>query len=199
MQEHIKVYTDYKSLEYFMTTKQLTARQVCWAEFLSEYYFQIMYRTGKSNAKADALIYRDYKITVQNDIKQEYRTRAFLSEDQVDPQICKERCQEVLIITSRDGPESSEMVPLQETIALTDRLLKANQEATSLEAMQAQARRSEGNFILEDSLLLFEDRLVVPTGSENLVTELIKEAHTQISTAYPGRDKTYYLLRPCYY
>jgi transposase InsO family protein len=46
---------------------------------------------------------------------------------------------------------------------------------------------------------LFEDRLVVPTGGENLVTELIKEAHTQISIAHPGRDKTYYLLRPRYY
>jgi hypothetical protein len=70
------------------------------------------------------------------------------------------------------------MAPLLETMALTDRLLKANREATSLEAMRAQARRSEGNFTLEDGLLLFEDRLVVPTGGENLVTDLIKEAHT---------------------
>ena len=51
----IKIFTDHKSLEYFMTTKQLTARQARWAEALSEYYFQIMYRTGTSNVKADAL------------------------------------------------------------------------------------------------------------------------------------------------
>jgi transposase InsO family protein len=127
----------------------------------------------------------------------------------VDPQIRKELDLEVSTISSPnrpgsltgvlDVPDSAELVPLQETIALTDRLLKANQEATSLEALQAQACRSEGSFILEDGLLLFEDRLVVPTGSENLVTELIKEAYTQISTAHPGRDKTYHLLHPRYY
>jgi hypothetical protein len=106
---------------------------------------------------------------------------------------------EVLIVTSRDGPERSEIAPLQEALSRTDRLLKANRQATSLEALRVQARRSKGNFILEDRLLLFEDRLVVPTGGDNLVTELIKEAHMQISTVYPGRDKTYYLLCPCYY
>ena len=31
----VKVLTDHKSLEYFMTTKTLTRRQARWAEFLS--------------------------------------------------------------------------------------------------------------------------------------------------------------------
>ena len=50
-----QIYTDHKALEYFMTTKQLTGRQARWAEALSEYYFTIMYRSGKQNTKADAL------------------------------------------------------------------------------------------------------------------------------------------------
>jgi hypothetical protein len=83
-----------------MTTKQLTARQARWAEFLSEYNFQIMYRTGKSNTKADALTRRNNETTAQDNVKQEYRTCAFLSEDQVDPQIRKELELEVLTISS---------------------------------------------------------------------------------------------------
>ena len=27
--QRVKIYTDYKALEYFMTTKQLTSRQAC--------------------------------------------------------------------------------------------------------------------------------------------------------------------------
>ena len=42
-----QIYTDHKALEYFMTTKQLTERQAQWAEALSEYYFIIMYWSGK--------------------------------------------------------------------------------------------------------------------------------------------------------
>ena len=34
---------------------------------------------------------------------------------------------------------------------------------------------------------------------DNLPTALIKEAHDQVSTAHPGQDKTYHLLRPRYF
>ena len=54
----VKIFTDHKSLEYFMTTKKLTRRQARWAEFLSEFNFVITYRTGKQNEKADALTRR---------------------------------------------------------------------------------------------------------------------------------------------
>ena len=54
----IQVLTDHKSLEYFMTTKKLTRRQARWAEFLAGYNFQVTYRPGKQNDKADALTRR---------------------------------------------------------------------------------------------------------------------------------------------
>uniref|UniRef100_A0A183CNF3 RNA-directed DNA polymerase n=1 Tax=Globodera pallida TaxID=36090 RepID=A0A183CNF3_GLOPA len=47
--------TDHKNLEYFMTSKVLTKRQNRWAVFLSEFNFQIKYRAGGLNGKADAL------------------------------------------------------------------------------------------------------------------------------------------------
>jgi hypothetical protein len=49
------VYTDHKNLEYFTTTKVLNRRQARWAEPLSTFDFQIVYRKGTSNGKPDAL------------------------------------------------------------------------------------------------------------------------------------------------
>lgn len=51
----VKVLTDHKGLEYFMSSKKLTPRQVRWAKFLFEFNFVISYQTGKKNDKAHAL------------------------------------------------------------------------------------------------------------------------------------------------
>ena len=52
------VYSDHKNLSYFMTTKKLNRRQVRWAELLASYNFQIHYRKGSKNGRADALSQR---------------------------------------------------------------------------------------------------------------------------------------------
>jgi len=49
------VYTDYKNLEYFNTTKVLTRRQAHWAEDLAVYKFKVIYRPGLKNTKHDDL------------------------------------------------------------------------------------------------------------------------------------------------
>ena len=51
----VMVYTDYKNQEYFTTSKVLNRRQVCWAQEVAEYEFEIAYRPGSSNGKPDAL------------------------------------------------------------------------------------------------------------------------------------------------
>jgi hypothetical protein len=50
--------TDHKNLEYFMTKKLLKHRQARWSEFLTRFDYEIVYRPGKSNGKADALTSR---------------------------------------------------------------------------------------------------------------------------------------------
>ena len=54
----IKVLSDHKNLEYFMTTKQLNRRQAHWAEYLSRFDFKIHYRPGRLGTKPDALTRR---------------------------------------------------------------------------------------------------------------------------------------------
>ncbi|MGB2685899.1 MAG: pol polyprotein, partial [Olleya sp.] len=51
----VQVWTDHKNLIYWTTTKMLTRRQVRWTETLAAYNFQIAYRKGSENARADAL------------------------------------------------------------------------------------------------------------------------------------------------
>ena len=58
VEDPIRVITDHKNLEYFMTTKQLNRRQARWAEFLSEFNFRITYRPGRLGTKPDSLTRR---------------------------------------------------------------------------------------------------------------------------------------------
>jgi hypothetical protein len=54
----IKVLSDHKNMEYFMTTKLLNHRQTRWVEYLSRFNFKIVYRPGKAGAKPDSLTHR---------------------------------------------------------------------------------------------------------------------------------------------
>ena len=51
----VKVITDHKNLEYFMSTKQLSRCQAQWSEFLSHFNYHITYCPGKAEGKPDAL------------------------------------------------------------------------------------------------------------------------------------------------
>ena len=51
----VLVLTDHNNLHQFMNTKSLSSRQVCWAQKLSRYHFQIDYHQGKANGAANVL------------------------------------------------------------------------------------------------------------------------------------------------
>jgi hypothetical protein len=51
----VQVFTNYKNHKYFIITKVLNRRQVCWAKELASMDFKIFYRKGTSNGKLDAL------------------------------------------------------------------------------------------------------------------------------------------------
>ena len=185
----VKIYTDHKALEYFMTKRELTSRQARWAEILSQFFFTIMYRPGKQNERADALSRREQDVEPQNQVKVKHRTRALLQPDQLDARILEEL---------EEDEESPEIAAL-ESFDLVDRLLTANRTARSLETLRNRARNSErDDLVLEDGLLLFQGRLMVP-DIDHLRTDLIREAHEQLSTAHPGSRKTTRLLSDRYY
>src|SRR3984957_8747814 len=86
----IKVFTDHKNLEYFMTTKQLNRRQARWAEFLSEFNFKIMYRPGKQGEKPDILTRRSQDLpSGTSDHRQQHQFQRLLQNEHLDEDLQK--------------------------------------------------------------------------------------------------------------
>ncbi|KAI0992647.1 hypothetical protein K3495_g15538 [Podosphaera aphanis] len=55
LHEPFIILTDHKNLEFFMTARKLSERQVRWAQSLSQFNFKIKFRAGKQAARPDAL------------------------------------------------------------------------------------------------------------------------------------------------
>jgi hypothetical protein len=72
------IYSDYQALKYFITIKKLSVRQACWIEYLSCYYFKLIYRAGKSNERVDALSRKYKDVTAQDKAIAAYRTQILL-------------------------------------------------------------------------------------------------------------------------
>jgi hypothetical protein len=79
----VEVLTDHKAFEYFMSTKALSARQVCWAEVLSCYNFKILYQPGSMNT-ADPLTQMDIDTADLNCTKASARQQQLLETDRLD-------------------------------------------------------------------------------------------------------------------
>ena len=81
----IKILTNYKSLENFMTIKKLNRRQARWIEFLVEFNFIIIYRSEKKNDKVDVFIKRARnKSQSKNDERQKHQRQIILIFDRLD-------------------------------------------------------------------------------------------------------------------
>ncbi len=65
--QSFEIHTDHKNLEYFMTVRKLTERQMRWSLILSRYNFVIVHIPGKENERADALSRRDQDLPVNAD------------------------------------------------------------------------------------------------------------------------------------
>lgn len=61
------IYTDHKNLEYFMSVRELTERQMGWSLILSRYNFRIVHVPGTKNEHADALSRRDQDIPAHDE------------------------------------------------------------------------------------------------------------------------------------
>jgi hypothetical protein len=99
----IQVLSDHKNLQYFATTKQLSHRQVRWAEYLSRFNFKIVYQPGNLNTKPDALTRRSQDESAQDDAR-EGRKRILLQPDLFEPETRQE------LLTFTDTGRSVEQI-----------------------------------------------------------------------------------------
>jgi transposase InsO family protein/predicted aspartyl protease len=193
----ILVYSDHRSLEYFMSTKLLTAKQVRWMEFLSDFNFEIKFTAGKDNQKADILSRREQDLRVQEAIKTDSRSRVLLGPARLDPRINADlakafvETQQTLAVFTMDSETRPTMIA--DSFELIESLKQTNRDSFST----LQERLPVG-YSIQNRLLLYQNRLCVLRNTP-LCTRLIKEAHEQPSSAHPGGTKTYQLLAPKYY
>jgi len=191
----VRVVTDHKALEYFMTSKQLNARQARWAELLADYNFMITYRPGVHNPLADALSRKPDELDQQNSAKKTQRLQQLLRQDQVDP---------VLLSREIRPPDDSDALALEiahisPSFSVVHQVLEANRTASSLQALRKQALSDNpGKFSMESDLLLYDGRLLVP-DVDHLRTLMIREVHDRVTTAHPSAKKTIQLLSSQYW
>ena len=138
----IKIFTDHKNLEYFMTTKELTRRQARWAEKLAEFNFKILYQIGARNHKADALTrLPKYRPDNDGDTRREHQRQILIPVERLLAQVIE------------DGDQLEALPDQIKTLNQTDdegqRLRKALTVGTEI----------NNRFSIQDNLLKYSERL----------------------------------------
>ena len=167
--ETVKVYTDHKNLTSFTTTKELNKRQVRWYEFLSEFNFEIIYRKGSENGRADALSRRE-------DLKPPTEVQRAA--------ILRETDQGTLQLGSRQVNATWKVEPDQEWIQRIRQAYESDELASNWETNPACSK--------EQDTILFNSCYYVPKALQD---ELVKEFHEHPLHGHQGIHKTLTRLR----
>ena len=203
----IQVLTDHKALEYFMSTKKLTRRQARWAEFLSEYNFQVTYRTGKSNTKADALTRRpgDAPESDQDD-RQRHMLQTILTPERIHPDASEDLGLYAVELADMEEAEAAEdeadsRMPIAELIQRAqqeDDLVKDIIAKKNAGERRASAVSLSHCSIDKQGQLRFRDKIWVPEN-RSCRLKLIREAHDSPACGHEGPGRTLVVIQREYY
>jgi hypothetical protein len=178
----IKVLSDHKNLEYFMSTKLLNRRQARWSEFLSRFNFKITYRPGKAGGKPDALTRRSTDLPQEGDERLLNQAQTVLKRENLS----------LLANTLTDS---------------LDEMFKQAYTQDPFPNKILELLASGANYSREISLaecenlnerLIFRKTLFVP-AYDPLRLELLRLHHEIPAAGHPGRAKTFELLSRDYY
>jgi transposase InsO family protein len=194
------IITDHKNLRHFGKAQHLNERQMCWADLLTEFDFDLYYRPGRLAARPDALSRRSQDMP--NSITDERLTNRF-----------RVLLKRVRIKTGRANlrPAMKDLdfekdVPLFEEPELQAEWRKARAsdmayQRISHALLEGERRNPEPDIktslsechIDDRGLLHFRQRTWIPEN-EALRTGIIQGIHDSHVTAHPGRDTTYSIL-----
>ncbi|CCO34607.1 Retrotransposable element Tf2 155 kDa protein type 3 [Rhizoctonia solani AG-1 IB] len=177
--EHpVTVLTNHKNLEYWKSARTFNRRHACWHLILASYNFVIAYRPGKQSQKPDALSRR----TDHNEIEPS-------------PQI-------MLPETQFEG------FGAEVTTSVLEQIKEALQDDPSLDTVIAAAADPDSmphsvaakfkDYTLQDGLLLYQGRIVVPDEPE-IKQQLLSHFHDSPGSGHQGRARTLELISRHYY
>jgi hypothetical protein len=213
----IRILSDHRNLEYFMTTKMLNRRQARWSEFLSRYNFRIIYRPGKQGEKPDALTRRLEDLPKEGDERLQHQSRVVLKKENFENQPLPPpppQTPELPIKHVRfEEPSTVQMNAINLEPSTQDQqeeiqqLLKTGtreDENTASVLSAIEQKKSRHPFLqlaqceAREELLYYRNKIYVPEY-EDLRTKVIRQHHDNPSAGHPGRTKTFELVSRCYY
>jgi hypothetical protein len=211
----ITVLCDHRNLQYFMTTKDLSRRQVRWSEFLSRFRFEITYRPGKLMGKPDALTRRSQDLpNGEEDERRQFQKQVMLKRDNIDPRIQQgwpeldfdaELLQVMPTLLQPSEPEEESMELRIERLInsgynsetmdpFAKRILK---ELSRQDGIPHSKEISLSECSIQNDRLYFRDRIYIPDNT--LRSLLLQTAHDQPAAGHPGRTKMYDLISRDYW
>ncbi|MBW0568077.1 hypothetical protein O181_107792, partial [Austropuccinia psidii MF-1] len=177
-----EVLTNHSSFQYYMSSKILTCRQACWAEFLSEFHFSITYRPGHLATLPDAF-------SRQENVYPE-RGEDFIGKNSMNYQK----------IINKDEIQASQFfaVKVESFSSFIDSIQKALwQDYQYRSILQDLGKgKSAQDYSLDSSsqLLLIKDRVVVP-NDPTIQLSILQRRHDSPPSGHPGQEKTLKLVK----
>ncbi|CAH9102252.1 unnamed protein product [Cuscuta epithymum] len=173
--ETCHIYTDHKSLKYVFTQKELNMRQRRWMELIKDYHLVIEYHPGKANVVADALSRKSSSGALLANLR---ALRAQLEVSSDGALLARFEVRPTLLDEIKKGQEADE-----EIMKIRERM-----QAGPVEDFRER----------DDGLLLFRDRVCVPSDDE-LRKSILEEAHSSAYAMHPGGTKIYRDLKESYW
>ncbi|QRW17323.1 Retrotransposable element Tf2 protein [Rhizoctonia solani] len=167
----VQVLTDHKNLEYFSTSQSLNKRQIRWANFLVDYNFQIIYRPGAQNKKADILSQRYDLVPLEGGVENQVLLKP-----------------ELFIASITPDQEINNLIG------------KAIYEDNRLKEIlhKLQGKEKVTDWELKEGLLWHQGKIFVP--KDNTIRNLILESrHDALAAGHPGQARTLELVSRNYY
>ena len=187
----MKIFTDHKSLEYFMTTKKLIKRQIKWFEFLSQYNFVIMYQSDAQNVKTNALIKRSNDQSfekIKNRLEHQIKTLLFTNRLEllsIDPESDeKENSKKLTFVEKVSRANKNDEICFKIRRRLkTSELWKTSKLSTT--SIENDDLSNHMNCIIKNELLYKKENLWV-SSLDHLRLDVIRQVHDQIAVEHFG-------------
>jgi hypothetical protein len=201
------VYTDHRTLQYLETQKDLSRRQIRWAEYLSQYDYELHYVKGEDNTVADALS-RLPESDAPEETPEESddlpgvlaATRALTWEpeeiDMTDPLPRTDAGGTDDSLLRTDAGESTGTVMRIEVDPLLLGAIRTGYEEDSWCRKLKETKEETLGITERDGLLFVGNRLIIPRNRD-VREHLYQAAHDAMG--HFGFDKSYATLRDSYY
>lgn len=208
--EKFTIHSDHQSLEYFMTVRKLTERQLRWSLILSRYNFTIAHIPGRTNERADALSRREQDLPANaGDPRIQHRMVRLLRPEMLNPSLVVQSVYKTIDKTIKVATLAAATTDtkLQELVSRTAEESSLHRELTL--CVQEERRVFPSNLGIKASIsdcslsesgkLLYRGRLWIP-DSEPLRTRILQETHDSKIGGHPGRETmTKMLVRQCFW